>query len=173
MLGRNPCVQVAPPLMDVAKPMLDDPPPDTRPTWKAETMVLPEEKVSGSTSVRCWACASVNGSVLTCVTATFAAAGPAARNMPATTAGVNNVAVMSLRALRGMKIHLSRGVRLCGRGMPPHPSTRGQAGKSTTWLSPFTGNGSSFLGTMGTGALLSGAGVHRPRGSLPEAPHRH
>ena len=52
--GRNPLVQVAPLSADVPQPMLAAPPPKTRPTWKAETMVLPATKVSGSTSVRCW-----------------------------------------------------------------------------------------------------------------------
>jgi len=33
--------------------MLDEPPPETRPTWNAETMVLPKTNVSGSTSVLC------------------------------------------------------------------------------------------------------------------------
>jgi hypothetical protein len=37
-----------------AQPMLADPPPGTRPSWKADTIVLPATKVSGSTSVRCW-----------------------------------------------------------------------------------------------------------------------
>jgi len=39
--------------------MLADPPPKTRPTWKAEMIVEPELKVSGSTSVRCWLAALV------------------------------------------------------------------------------------------------------------------
>jgi hypothetical protein len=39
--------------------MLEAPPPDTRPTWKAETIVEPNANVSGSTSVRCCACVSV------------------------------------------------------------------------------------------------------------------
>jgi hypothetical protein len=56
---------VAPPSFDVEKPMSEDPPPETRPVWNAVTMVLPKVKVSGSTSVRCWAWASVNGSELT------------------------------------------------------------------------------------------------------------
>src|SRR4029453_13339640 len=53
MRGRNPLVQVEPPLGEGAHPMVDDPPPDTRPTWKADTIVLPKLNVSGSTSVRC------------------------------------------------------------------------------------------------------------------------
>ena len=59
MPGRNPLVQVAPPLVEVAQPMLADPPPKTRPTWKAETMMDPKLKVSGSTSVWCWLAALV------------------------------------------------------------------------------------------------------------------
>ena len=39
--------------------MLEAPPPKTRPTWKAETMVEPNANTSGSTSVRCWAWVSV------------------------------------------------------------------------------------------------------------------
>ena len=95
--GRNPDVQVAPPSVDVTKPMLDDPPPDTRPVWKAETMVVPKANVSGSTSVRCWACVSVNGSVLTWVTATFAEAGVAATRSPPTTTAGRSAAVRTLR----------------------------------------------------------------------------
>ena len=52
--GRKPLVQVAPLLAERAQPMLADPPPKTRPTWKAEMIVEPKLKVSGSTSVRCW-----------------------------------------------------------------------------------------------------------------------
>src|SRR5579859_3325554 len=37
--GRKPCVKVVPPLIDVAKPMLEAPPLKKRPTWKAETIV--------------------------------------------------------------------------------------------------------------------------------------
>ena len=39
--------------------MLEAPPPETRPTWNAETIVDPKAKVSGSTSVLCWAWESV------------------------------------------------------------------------------------------------------------------
>src|SRR5207248_5049003 len=94
--GRNPWVQVRPPLFEVAKPMFEAPPPNTRPTWKAETIVLPKAKVSGSTSVRCWAWASVNGSALIGVSGTFAAADPAPRNSPATTTGGSRAAVRNL-----------------------------------------------------------------------------
>jgi hypothetical protein len=52
--GRNPLVQVVPPSVERAQPMLADPPPKTRPTWKVETIVEPKLKVSGSTWVRCW-----------------------------------------------------------------------------------------------------------------------
>ena len=70
--GSEPRVHVAPPLVEVAKPVSEDPPPDIRPIWNAATIVLPLTNVSGSTSVRCWAFVSVNGSVLTRVTATLA-----------------------------------------------------------------------------------------------------
>src|SRR5690349_5915418 len=62
--GRKPGVQLLPPLVEVAKPMLEDPPSKKRPTWKAETMVEPKEKVSGSTSVACWLVLLVYGSLL-------------------------------------------------------------------------------------------------------------
>src|SRR6185503_3021765 len=48
-LGRKPLVQVAPLLVEVAHPMLEEPPPKTRPTWNADTMVEPNWNVSGST----------------------------------------------------------------------------------------------------------------------------
>src|SRR5438105_3151289 len=54
--------------------MSEEPPPDTRPTWNAETIVEPDANVSGSTSVLCWAWASVKMSWLTWVTVTFARA---------------------------------------------------------------------------------------------------
>jgi hypothetical protein len=54
MPGRKPDVQVAPELVEVAKPMFAAPPPKIRPTWNAETIVVPKVNVSGSTSVRCW-----------------------------------------------------------------------------------------------------------------------
>src|SRR5258708_33329261 len=62
--GRKSLVKLLPPLVDVAKPMLEAPPLKKRPTWKAETKVLPEDKVSGSTSAACWLVALVKGSVL-------------------------------------------------------------------------------------------------------------
>src|SRR5260221_14394287 len=62
--GRKPFLKVLPLLGDVAKPMLEPPPSKKRPTWKAETMVEPEDKVSGSTSVACWLVVLVYGSVL-------------------------------------------------------------------------------------------------------------
>src|SRR6266851_10057801 len=64
--GRKPLVKPFPPLVDVAKPMLEAPPLKKRPTWKAETKVEPEDKVSGSTSVACWLVPLVNGSLLIC-----------------------------------------------------------------------------------------------------------
>src|SRR5207248_8952736 len=52
--GRKPGVPQLPPLLvEVAKPMSQLPPSETRPTWKAATMVAVAafENVSGSTSV--------------------------------------------------------------------------------------------------------------------------
>ena len=72
MPDRKPKLQVAPESFEVAKPMSEEPPLATRPTWKVETIVEPCTKVSGSTSVRCWAFVLVNGSELTCVIATLA-----------------------------------------------------------------------------------------------------
>src|SRR5207302_11468876 len=51
--GRKPLVNVLPPSFEVAKPMSEAPPLKKRPTWKAETIVVPNANVSGSTSVRC------------------------------------------------------------------------------------------------------------------------
>src|SRR5436305_13032237 len=77
--------------------MSEEPPPDTRPTWNAETIVEPNANVSGSTSVLCWAWASVNGSELTWVTATFADADVAETRSPPTTTAGRRVAVTILR----------------------------------------------------------------------------
>src|SRR5260370_34857971 len=49
--GRNPLVKCAPLLVEVAKPMSDEPPLKNRPTWKVDTTVEPHEKVAGSTCV--------------------------------------------------------------------------------------------------------------------------
>ena len=49
--GRNPFVHVAPPSIEVAHPMFDDPPSWNRPVWNAETIVFPAANVSGSTCV--------------------------------------------------------------------------------------------------------------------------
>src|SRR6185369_6500804 len=65
MPGRKPLVQVAPPSPERVQPMLEAPPPKTRPTWNAATIVEPDANVSGSTSLWCCACASVYGSMLT------------------------------------------------------------------------------------------------------------
>src|SRR2546425_10817860 len=62
--GRKPLVKLFPPLVEVAKPMAEAPPLKKRPTWKAETKVEPEAKVSGSTSVACWLVLLVKGSEL-------------------------------------------------------------------------------------------------------------
>src|SRR5207302_224917 len=67
MPGRNPLVHVAPPLIEVAKPMSAPPPLKIRPTWNALTMVEPKAKVSGSTSVACWLVLLVKVSVLNLV----------------------------------------------------------------------------------------------------------
>src|SRR5215211_5516035 len=67
MPGRKPFVQVPPPSADRAQPMLEDPPSKKRPTWKAETIVDPAAKVSGSTSVACWLVVFVYGSELSLV----------------------------------------------------------------------------------------------------------
>jgi hypothetical protein len=48
------------------------PPPKKRPTWNAETTVLPNANVSGSSSVACWLEVLVNGSLETCVSGTLA-----------------------------------------------------------------------------------------------------
>src|SRR5216684_2328352 len=64
--GRKPFLKLLPPLLEVAKPMSEAPPLKKRPTWKAETKVEPEAKVSGSTSVACWLVLLVNGSLLIC-----------------------------------------------------------------------------------------------------------
>src|SRR2546430_4844803 len=107
MPGRKPCVQVAPPSVDVANPMSDEPPPETRPVWNAETIVLPNVNVSGSTSVLCCACVSVNGSELTWMTATFAAAGIEPMTTPTITAGGSSAALNNLRDMAGMAHHPS------------------------------------------------------------------
>jgi hypothetical protein len=46
---RKPFVKLLPPLMDVAKPILDEPPLKNQPTCKAETMMEPKARVTGST----------------------------------------------------------------------------------------------------------------------------
>ena len=61
-----------PPSLEVAKPISEEPPSRKRPDWNAETIVEPNENVSGSTCVACWLVAFVNGSWLTLVSATFA-----------------------------------------------------------------------------------------------------
>src|SRR6476646_5677534 len=50
------------------------PPSNMRPTWNAETIVEPNENVSGSTSVLCWLIALVYGSELICNRVVLAAA---------------------------------------------------------------------------------------------------
>src|SRR5712691_8524344 len=62
--GRKSCLKLLPPVLEVANPMAEAPPLKKRPTWKAETKVEPEAKVSGSTSVACWLVLLVNGSLL-------------------------------------------------------------------------------------------------------------
>src|SRR5438128_669409 len=70
--GRKPLVKLFPPLVEVANPMLEAPPLKKRPTWKAETMVEPKAKVSGSTSVACWLVLLVYGSLLSWMRLTLA-----------------------------------------------------------------------------------------------------
>src|SRR5260370_41879862 len=72
--GRKPLVKLLPPLVEVAKPMSEAPPLKKRPTWKAETIVEPKAKVSGSTSVRCWLVLLVNRSLLSWTRVTLAKA---------------------------------------------------------------------------------------------------
>ena len=51
MLGSSPLVQVTPLSVEVAQPMLSEPPSVKRPPpWNVPTMVLPKENVSGSSS---------------------------------------------------------------------------------------------------------------------------
>ena len=47
------CVQVAPPSVDVAQPLSTEPASVIRPTWNVATIVEPQAKLSGSTSVAC------------------------------------------------------------------------------------------------------------------------
>src|SRR5262245_46267703 len=54
MPGSIPCCHVAPPSVEVLKLMSEPPPSLNRPTCDEETIVLPNENVSGSTSVACW-----------------------------------------------------------------------------------------------------------------------
>src|SRR5712692_4599191 len=72
--GRKSFLKFFPPLVDVAKPISEAPPLKKRPTWKAETRVEPEAKVSGSTSVACWLVLLVNGSLLSWIRVTLAKA---------------------------------------------------------------------------------------------------
>jgi hypothetical protein len=90
MPGRNVGVpQVLPPSVDLETPMSVPPPSKKRPTWKAETIVEPLAKVSGSTSVACWLVVFVNGSWLIALSGTFADAIPGnARKTPATSSAV-------------------------------------------------------------------------------------
>jgi hypothetical protein len=62
--GRNPLFQELPPSPERAQPMFDAPPSKNRPTWNADTIVDPDAKVSGSTSVACWLVLLVYGSLL-------------------------------------------------------------------------------------------------------------
>src|SRR5262245_21329597 len=64
--GRSPLRHARPPSDDVEKPIAVAPPVAIRPTWKTATTVLPNEKLSGSTSVACWPPAPRTVSVETC-----------------------------------------------------------------------------------------------------------
>jgi hypothetical protein len=57
-------VQLVPAFVEVAKPMSDAPPLNRRPIWRAVTIVEPEAKMPGSTSVACWLSEFVKVSVL-------------------------------------------------------------------------------------------------------------
>src|SRR6266849_6103965 len=52
--------------------MSEAPPPKILPTWNAATMVEPNAKLSGSTSVACWLVELVNVSVLSLTSGTVA-----------------------------------------------------------------------------------------------------
>src|SRR5437588_5708128 len=97
MPGKNPCVQLAPPLRDVAHPMSDEPPLKNRPVWKVATIVDPKANVSGSTSVLCMLVMFVNGSELILKRVTLAAA-PAVEAATARPAAIANAAVALLIA---------------------------------------------------------------------------
>src|SRR3954470_12304906 len=79
MPGSRPLVQFAPLSVEIAYPIAHAPPSEIRPTWKAETIVAPFAKVSGSTSVLWFVSADavhvvcVNGSELIGSTAARAA----------------------------------------------------------------------------------------------------
>src|SRR5262249_60395867 len=64
MPGSMPCVQVAPPSVEVLKLMSDAPPSVNRPTWDEDTMVLPAVNVAGSTPGACWLGLLVGGGAL-------------------------------------------------------------------------------------------------------------
>src|SRR5437763_6925219 len=55
MPGRTPLVHDMPLFVEVAKPLSQAPPSVKRPVWATATIVEPAEKVSGSTTVLCWA----------------------------------------------------------------------------------------------------------------------
>ena len=84
--GRNPLVQLAPLLVDVAHPMSLAPPSGKRPVWNTPTTVEPNENVSGSSSVWWKLLVFVYGSVLTWVTGTANAGSARAIDPPMTTA---------------------------------------------------------------------------------------
>src|SRR5947207_2086435 len=89
--GRNPWFQVAPPSVEVAQPLLEEPPPaKNRPVWNTDTMVRPKANVSGSTWVLCWLLGFVYGSSLIWM---GAASAGAATTTPATRA--NTVATVN------------------------------------------------------------------------------
>src|SRR5436309_3365585 len=94
--------------------MFDEPPLKNRPTWKADTMVLPEEKVSGSTSVACWLVLFVYGSELIWRSVVLAWAGGA--NHRVTTATVAATASTRERLMRPPRASAAgpRRPHLCG-----------------------------------------------------------
>jgi len=117
---------VAPPSVERVTPMSVAPPSKKRPTWKAETIVAPLEKVSGSTSVACWLVALVNGSLLIRVSDTLASAGAADTRAPAASARrtaprLDLLKGLSIRATYSLPRVLSTGA---GEVFPLKPPSR-------------------------------------------------
>src|SRR2546427_9262279 len=122
----KPLVQEAPPLTDVAQPVLSDPPLENRPVWKTETIVDPYANVSGSTWVL-WYTSElvfVYGSSLTVVSGTFA---------NATLASARTARIATDTAASRRSAHASRTRLSC----IPHPPCRvGRAKRSEQLTMP-------------------------------------